>query len=169
MLNTQTLDNPIVIDQAVIDQIIYLEQSVTENKFAIGDILVALVDAYDGRKRDVCDYLQGTTTLDWKTLSDYETTARRWPPDLRAQYAPLSFSVFRNMDPEDEGDLAIMDSAVDNQFTTNKILDLKFDRSSPGYVIRNCINLLMRLEPTDILVNVIELLENEIAKYSSTF
>lgn len=165
MLTTQTLDKPIVIEQAVVDQIIYLEQSVTENKFAIGDILVALVDVYDGRKRDVCDYLQGATTLDWKTLSDYEATARRWPPDLRSQYAPLSFSIFRNMDPEDQDDLALMDSAVDNQLTTNKILDIKFNRSSPGYIIRNCIKLLMRLEPTEVLENIIELLENESNKY----
>lgn len=169
MLNTQTLDEPIVIDQTVVDQIIYLEQSVTDNKFAIGDILVALVDAYDGRKRDVCDYLQGATTLDWKTLSDYETTARRWPADLRAQYAPLSFSVFRNMDPEDEGDLALMNSAVDNQLTTNKVLDLKFDRSSPGYVIRNCIKMLMRLEPSEELESIIELLENESIKYDNSY
>lgn len=160
MLNTQTLDEPIVIDQTVVDQIIYLEQSVTDNKFAIGDILVALVDAYDGRKRDVCDYLQGATTLDWKTLSDYETTARRWPPDIRSQYAPLSFSVFRNMDPDDELDRAIMDNAVDNQFTTNKILDLKFDRSSQAYIVRSCIKMLLRLEPTDLLQEIIELLQS---------
>jgi hypothetical protein len=165
-MNTLTQDKPIVIDQSIVDQIIYLEQNVTENKFAIGDILVALVDTFDGRKREVCDYLQGATTLDWKTLASYETTARRWPPDLRRQYAPLSFSVFRNMDPANNEDLALLDEAVDNQMTTNKILDIKFDRNSPGYVLRSCIRMLTKIEGDSELEEIITRLERKLSEYS---
>lgn len=164
-MELQTQVKPIVIPQEYVDQIIYLEQSITENKFAVGDILVSLVDMYDGRKQEVCEYLQGATALEWKTLSDYETTARRWSPGLRLQYASMPWSVFRNLDPANEKDIELIDHAVDNQLTANKILDIKYDRGSPGYIIRNCIRLLNKLELDEELQHALSILEIKLTSY----
>jgi len=165
-METLTQDKAIVIAQEYVDQIIYLEQSITENKFAVGDILVSLVDMYDGRKQEVCEYLQGATALDWKTLSDYETTARRWPPDLRQQYASMPWSVFRNLDPTNDKDIELIDMAVDNQLTVNKILDIKYDRGSLGYVLRNCIRMLSKIELDDDLQKAFEILQIKLSAYT---
>lgn len=167
-METQTLDKPIIIAQEYVDHIIYLEQSITDSKFAIGDVLVSLVDLYDGRKQEVCEYLQGATALEWKTLSDYETTARRWPPDLRRQYASMPWSVFRNLDPDNEKDIELMELAVDNQLTVNKILDMKYDRGSLGYVLRNCIRMLSKLELDDDLKTALGILEVKLSAYMLT-
>lgn len=167
-METLTQAEPIVIPQEYVDQIIYLEQSITENKFAVGDILVSLVDMYDGRKQEVCEYLQGATALEWKTLSDYETTARRWSPQLRLQYASMPWSVFRNLDPADEKDIELIDHAVDNQLTVNKILDIKYDRGSPGYIIRNCIRLLNKLDLDEELKTALSILQVKLTAYMLT-
>ena len=164
-METLTQDKAIVIPQEYVDQIIYLEQNITESKFAVGDILVSLVDMYDGRKQEVCEYLQGATALEWKTLSDYEATARRWPPDLRRQYASMPWSVFRNLDPANDKDIELIDMAVDNQLTANKILDIKYDRGSPGYIIRNCIRLLNKLELDSELQLALGILEAKLTAY----
>lgn len=164
-MDPQPENKPVVIPQDYVDQIIYLEETITDSKFAIGDILVYLVDLYDGRKREVCEYLQGTTALEWKTLSDYETTARRWPPDLRQQYASMPFSVFRNLDPANKEDMELIDKAVDNQLTANKVLDLKYDRGSPGYVIRNCIRMLSKLDLDPELEEIVDKLSLKLMEY----
>ena len=164
-METLTQDKAIVIPQEYVDQIIYLEQNITESKFAVGDILVSLVDMYDGRKQEVCAYLQGATALEWKTLSDYETTARRWSPELRLQYASMPWSVFRNLDPANEKDIELIDHAVDNQLTVNKILDIKYDRGSPGYIIRNCIRLLNKLDLDEELKTALGILEVKLTAY----
>lgn len=167
---TVSLSVPIVITQNYVDEIIYLHQDITNNKFKIGDILVLLVDTYSGRKQEVCNYLQGATGLEWKTLSDYETTARRWPEELRARYAMLDYSVFRNMNPENAQDIQLMDYAVDNQLTTTKVLDQKFNRNTPKFIVRKALNILSKLDVSedkelkmaiDILVSWLEEIEDE--------
>lgn len=140
------LSTPVVISQNFVDEIIYLQQDITNNKFKIGDILVLLVDTFAGRKQEVCNYLQGATRLEWKTLSDYETTARRWTVELREKYAMLDYSLFRNMNPEDQRDLQMMDEAVDNQLTTTKVLDQKYNRNSPKYMVRKALSILNKID-----------------------
>lgn len=135
-------ESKIIIADEYIDQIIYLAQGIAENKFAIGDLLVELVDNNDGRKQEVCEYLQGATGLEWKTLSDYETTSRRWTKELRAQYAQAPYSLMRNADPANPEDVAWLDNAVDNQMTARRALDIKYNRTSPLYILKNvCVQL----------------------------
>lgn len=139
----------VVVAQEYVDQIIYLVQNITDNKFAIGDLLIDLVDNNDGRKQDVCEYLQGSTGLEWKTLSDYETTSRRWTRELRMQYAQAPYSLFRNADPAKPEDVQWMEDAIDNQMTARRALDLKYGRTSVLYILKNVYGQIEKLGKED--------------------
>lgn len=154
----------VVVSQEYVDQIIYLEENIKENKFTIGDLLVDLVDNNDGRKQEVCEYLQGATGLDWKTLSDYETTSRRWNKELRMQYAQAPYSLLRNADPSYPEDIAWLDNAVDNQMTARRALDIKYQRNTPLYVLKNIYGQLERLAEEDIdIIAILGLIKKKIA------
>lgn len=134
----------VVVSQEYVDQILVLDENIKSSKFAIGDILVLLVDENGGKKQEVCEYLQGATGLDWKTLADYETTSRRWSEDLRAEYAPMAYSVFRNTDPENPEHIAAIEDAIDHQLTARKTLDVIFQRDDALYVMRTIYGQMMR-------------------------
>lgn len=139
-------EEPVVVPDEYVTQIIDLAQNITNNQFALGDLLIVLVDTFDGRKVEVCKYLQGATSLDWKTLADYETVARKWPEDKRLQFPQLAFSVFRATDPNDPDDMALLNRAVDEQLTASKVLDEKYKRKGPAYHLRAAIRNLTNIE-----------------------
>lgn len=154
----------VVIAQEYVDQIIYLEENIKENKFAIGDLLIDLVDNNEGRKQEVCEYLQGVTGLEWKTLSDYETTSRRWTRDLRMQYAQAPYSLFRNADPANPTDVQWLEDAIDNQLTARRALDIKYHRTTPLYILRNVYGQLERLGEMDVEISkILQLIKEKIA------
>lgn len=163
-MNDQSSTPKVVVAQEYVDQIIYLVQNITENKFAIGDLLIDLVDNNGGRKQEVCEYLQGSTGLEWKTLSDYETTSRRWTRELRMQYAQAPYSLFRNADPANPEELAWIESAIDNQMTARRALDIKYSRNTPLYVLKNVYDQLAKYAEEDVeIIQILGLIKDKIA------
>lgn len=159
---------PLVIADDYVNAVIVLAEHVREDQFLLGDLLVEIVNAYDGRKVEVCKYLAGVTGLDWKTLASYESTARRWSKDKRQEYQHLDYSIYRNTDPV--LDAEFLNDVIDQNLSTRKALDLKYGWDLPVNILRSTLGKLRKMEGDvdPLLVMIKDLIEEYISRNGGT-
>jgi len=112
----------IVISDEYIDQILNLIMEIRDNKFAVGDLLVALVDAHDGRRYEVIRYVAGKINYEYYLLDEYERTARNWTKNKRNP--KLTWTHYRNAIPNQDEQL--LDIAADKGLSATAFKEAKY-------------------------------------------
>jgi hypothetical protein len=162
--------NAIQISDEYIDRLQSLFENVRDNHFAIGDLLVELVDMHENRRTDVINYIAGQLAISPSTLYDYENTARRWTPEARLEYSMLDWTIYRNSDPiRDKG---ILDQCVEENWNATKFKENMFpEMVSPCSIIMRMLKSADRLLESELsravymeLAEIISRLENLLAK-----
>lgn len=116
-------------EEIVTDLIVELE-SLRRSQWRIGDILVCIVDQSRDRS-EALKVVASSVGEDYDLLDEYERTARRWPPERR--YPNLRWSVYQRLQPDDEGDLEILELAADNSLTPSQVKSLKYPKTATVY------------------------------------
>jgi hypothetical protein len=151
---------PVVIAEEYVDAVLYYLDNIRESQFALGDLLVALVDLHGGYKAPVINYLAGKTNRAASTLYDYEAVSRRWTKEYRDKYAGLDYTIYRNSDPV--LDEALLNKAADENMNPTAFKELKYPNLlEPTNVLRTA---LIRLNKIDLngdirLSQILKLLE----------
>lgn len=150
----------VVISDEYVDAVLFYLDNIRENQFALGDLLVKLVDLYGGYKAPVINYLAGKTNRAASTLYDYEAVSRRWSKEYRDKYAGLDYTIYRNSDPII--DEALLNRAVDENMNPTTFKEIKYPNLyEPTNVLRTA---LIRLNKIDLngderLLQILRLLE----------
>jgi hypothetical protein len=123
------------ISDDVIVEFIELFEKVRENKFAIGDRLINLVEMHGGDKASVINELAGNLNISASVLYDYYRTAEKWSPAMREIYQSLDFSFYRNTDPNNPKDLELLDRAIDEDWNVTTFKENKYPSMKAPKVI----------------------------------
>lgn len=151
----------VVISDDVVDIVLNYLDNIRDSQFALGDLLVELVDLHGGYKAPVINYLAGKTNRAASTLYDYEAVARRWGKEYRDKYAGLDYTIYRNSDPII--DEKLLDRAVDENMNPTTFKEIKYPNLyEPTNVLRTA---LIRLNKIDLngdvrLSQILRLLED---------
>lgn len=150
----------VVIAEEYVDTVLYYLDNIRDQQFALGDLLVMLVDLHGGYKAPVISYLAGKTNRAASTLYDYEAVSRRWTKEYRDKYAGLDYTIYRNSDPV--LDEALLNKAADENMNPTAFKELKYPNLlEPTNVLRTA---LIRLNKIDLngdirLSQILKLLE----------
>jgi hypothetical protein len=137
------------ISDEYIDKIIYLMENVRDSNFAIGDVLVELVDLHPGLRTDVMRYVAGKLAMSSATLYDYENTARRWTREYREMYPALDWTIYRNSDPVTNKDM--LDKCMDEGWNATTFKERMYpDMVSPASITKRVIGLLDKIIKSDV-------------------
>lgn len=114
----------VVIADEYVEQALQYLDHIRDCQFALGDLLVELVDAHGGYKAPVINYLAGKTNRAASTLYDYEAVARRWTKEYRELYPNLDYTIYRNSDPILDADL--LNRAADENMNPTAFKEVKY-------------------------------------------
>ena len=139
----------IQISDEYIDKLIELFENIRDNQWAVGDMLVLLVDSSPDQRQDIMNYVAGKLAVAPSTLYDYENTARRWSPDKRKEYATLDWTIYRNSDPEKDKEL--LDQAIDENWNATTFKEKMFPALlDPAALIGKAIRMLEKILEQEI-------------------
>jgi len=139
----------IQISDEYIDKLIELFENIRDNQWAVGDMLVLLVDSSPDDRQDIMNYVAGKLAVASATLYDYENTARRWSPDKRKEYATLDWTIYRNSDPEKDKEL--LDQAMDENWNATTFKEKMFPALlDPAALIGKAIRMLEKILEQEI-------------------
>lgn len=139
----------IQISDEYIDKLIELFENIRDNQWAVGDMLVLLVDSSPDQRQDIMNYVAGKLAVAPSTLYDYENTARRWSPDKRKEYATLDWTIYRNSDPEKDKEL--LDQAIDENWNANTFKEKMYPALlDPATLIGKAIRMLEKILEQEI-------------------
>lgn len=139
----------IQISDEYIDKLIELFENIRDNQWAVGDMLVLLVDSSPDQRQDIMNYVAGKLAVAPSTLYDYENTARRWSPDKRKEYATLDWTIYRNSDPEKDKEL--LDQALDENWNANTFKEKMYPALlDPAALIGKAIRMLEKILEQEI-------------------
>lgn len=139
----------IQISDEYIDKLIELFENIRDNQWAVGDMLVLLVDSNPDDRQDIMNYIAGKLAVSASTLYDYENTARRWSPDKRREYASLDWTIYRNSDPERDKEL--LDQAIDENWNATTFKEKMFPALlDPAALIGKAIRMLEKILEQEI-------------------
>jgi hypothetical protein len=123
-----------IADKYIELAIVYLDQ-INEAKWALGDLLVALVDTYDGRRIEVLRYMASQCNVSCGRLDEYERASRRWLEPER--FDNLDWSIYRMARPEEHKEL--VEKAADEGWNTTTFREAVYPALiDPGNVLRKC-------------------------------
>lgn len=130
------------ISEDVIVEFIRLFEAVRDNKFAIGDRLIELVELH-GDKAAVINELAGSLNVSASTLYDYYRIAEKWSPAMREIYQNLDWTIYRNADPHEDSEL--LDRVIDEGWNATKFKEEKYPAlKEPRTVIEKVMSMLSR-------------------------
>lgn len=150
----------VTISDEYVDIVLYYLDNIRESQFALGDLLVELVDLHGGFKAPVINYIAGKTNRAASTLYDYEAVSRRWPKEYRDKYVGLDYTIYRNSDPI--LDEQLLNKAADENWNPTRFKEVKYPNMfEPTNVLRTA---LIRLNKIDLngdarLSQILRLLE----------
>jgi len=150
----------VVISDEYVDAVLYYLDNIRDSQFALGDLLVTLVDLHGGYKAPVMNYLAGKTNRAASTLYDYEAVSRRWTKEYRDIYPGFDYTIYRNSDPII--DEKLLNQAADESMNPTRFKEIKYPNMfEPTNVLRTA---LIRLNKIDLngdarLLQIIRLLE----------
>ena len=126
-------------------------EDVRDRQFIIGDTLIEIVNA-TGDKGGTIAYLAGRLGVSASTLYDYYRIAKLWTPEYRAMYQALDWTIYRNADPNDPEDRALLDRCVDNGWNSTKFKEEKYPAlRNPNTIVGRMIAMGKRLYEYDAL------------------
>ena len=141
----------IVIPDEIIDWFAEMFEDVRDRQFAIGDELIEVVKT-TGDKAGTISYIAGKLGISASTLYDYYRIAKLWTPEYRAMYQALDWTIYRNADPNDPEDRALLDRCVDNGWNSTKFKEEKYPAlRNPNTIVGRMIAMGKRLYEYDAL------------------
>lgn len=141
----------IIIPDKIVDLLSSMFEDVRDKQFIIGDTLIEIVNA-TGDKGGTIAYLAGKLGVSASTLYDYYRIAKLWTPEYRAMYQALDWTIYRNADPNDPEDRALLDRCVDNGWNASKFREEKYPAlKDPNTIIGKMIALGRRIYQQDTL------------------
>ena len=141
----------VVIPDKIVDLLSAMFEDVRDKQFIIGDTLIEIVNA-TGDKGGTIAYLAGRLGVSASTLYDYYRIAKLWTPEYRAMYQALDWTIYRNADPNDPEDRALLDRCVDNGWNSTKFKEEKYPAlRNPNTIVGRMIAMGKRLYEYDAL------------------
>jgi len=141
----------VVIPDKIVDLLSAMFEDVRDKQFIIGDTLIEIVNA-TGDKGGTIAYLAGRLGVSASTLYDYYRIAKLWTPEYRAMYQALDWTIYRNADPNDPEDRALLDKCVDEGWNSTKFKEEKYPAlRNPNTIVGRMIAMGKRLYEYDAL------------------
>jgi len=141
----------IIIPDKIVDLLSSMFEDVRDKQFIIGDTLIEIVNA-TGDKGGTIAYLAGRLGVSASTLYDYYRIAKLWTPEYRAMYQALDWTIYRNADPNDPEDRALLDKCVDEGWNSTKFKEEKYPAlRNPNTIVGRMIAMGKRLYEYDAL------------------
>ena len=141
----------VVIPDKIVDLLSSMFEDVRDKQFIIGDTLIEIVNA-TGDKGGTIAYLAGRLGVSASTLYDYYRIAKLWTPEYRAMYQALDWTIYRNADPNDPEDRALLDKCVDEGWNSTKFKEEKYPAlRNPNTIVGRMIAMGKRLYEYDAL------------------
>lgn len=123
------------ISDEVVDNLIRMFENIRDRQFEVGDYLIELVEAVGFEKSQLLNYLAGVLHVSASTLYDYYRISKAWTPELRLQYQYLDWTFYRNTDPDNPEDLALLEQAIDEGWNVSRLKREKYGNTDlDGYV-----------------------------------
>ena len=141
----------VVIPDKIVDWFLSAFEDVRDKQFLIGDQLIEIVKV-TGDKSGTLAYLAGKLGVSASTLYDYYRIAKLWTPEYRAMYQALDWTIYRNADPNDPEDRALLDRCIDEGWSSVKFREEKYPAlKDPNTIIGKMIALGKRIYEQDTL------------------
>ena len=141
----------VVIPDKIVDWFLSAFEDVRDKQFLIGDQLIEIVKV-TGDKSGTLAYLAGKLGVSASTLYDYYRIAKLWTPEYRAMYQALDWTIYRNADPNDPEDRALLDRCVDNGWNASRFREEKYPAlKDPSVIVGRMIALGKRIYEQDTL------------------
>lgn len=141
----------IVIPDEIIDWFAEMFEDVRDRQFAIGYELIEVVKT-TGDKAGTISYIAGKLGISASTLYDYYRVAKLWKPEYRFTYQALDWTIYRNADPNDPEDRALLDKCVDEGWNSTKFKEEKYPAlRNPNTIVGRMIAMGKRLYEYDAL------------------
>lgn len=106
-----------------------LFEDVRDKQFAIGDLLNSVIETHGASKAQVINYLAGTLNVSASTLYDYARVSEAWTLEHRAMYQSLDWTVYRNTNPTDPDDIALLELCIDEGWSASRLKREKYPQS----------------------------------------
>jgi len=100
-----------------------------------------LVETVGFEKTELINYLAGALHISASTLYDYYRISKMWTKPLREQYQYLDWTFYRNTNPDNPEDLALLEQAIDEGWNVSRMKSEKYGNTSPDGYIRSLISL----------------------------
>ena len=142
-----------------------LIERVRDSQLEIGDILIELIELYEDRE-GVLKYISGVLNYSYELLQEYENAARRWTIEKRIEYPLMDWSFYRNADPNDPRDIALLNQAIDEGWNVTTFKEHKYPAIVQPYaMVGKALGVLQKVELQDArlrgsLENICTRLEN---------
>ena len=141
----------VVIPDKIVDWFLSAFEDVRDKQFLIGDQLIEIVKV-TGDKSGTLAYLAGKLGVSASTLYDYYRIAKLWTPEYRAMYQALDWTIYRNADPNDPEDRALLDKCIDEGWSSVKFREEKYPAlKDPSVIVGRMIALGKRIYEQDTL------------------
>ena len=141
----------VVIPDKIVDLLSAMFEDVRDKQFLIGDQLIEIVKV-TGDKSGTLAYLAGKLGVSASTLYDYYRIAKLWTPEYRVMYQALDWTIYRNADPNDPEDRALLDKCIDEGWSSVKFREEKYPAlKDPNTIIGKMIALGKRIYEQDTL------------------
>ena len=141
----------VVIPDKIVDWFLSAFEDVRDKQFLIGDQLIEIIKV-TGDKGGTIAYLAGKLGVSASTLYDYYRIAKLWTPEYRAMYQALDWTIYRNADPNDPEDRALLDKCIDEGWSSVKFREEKYPAlKDPNTIIGKMIALGKRIYEQDTL------------------
>ena len=141
----------VIVSDKIVDWFLSAFEDVRDKQFLIGDQLIEIVKV-TGDKSGTLAYLAGKLGVSASTLYDYYRIAKLWTPECRAMYQALDWTIYRNADPNDPEDRALLDKCVDEGWNSTKFKEEKYPAlRNPNTIVGRMIAMGKRLYEYDAL------------------
>ena len=118
------------ISDEIVDNLIRMFENIRERQFEVGDYLIELVETVGFEKSQLINYLAGVLHVAASTLYDYYRISKAWTPELRAEYQYLDWTFYRNTNPDNPEDLALLQHAIDEGWNVSRLKTEKYGKTS---------------------------------------
>lgn len=118
------------LSDEIVDNLIRMFENIRERQFEVGDYLVELVETVGFEKSQLINYLAGMLHVAASTLYDYYRISKAWTPELRAEYQYLDWTFYRNTNPDNPEDLALLQQAIDEGWNVSRLKSEKYGKNA---------------------------------------
>lgn len=118
------------LSDEIVDNLIRMFENIRERQFEVGDYLIELVETIGFDKSQLLNYLSGVLHIAASTLYDYYRISKAWTLELREQYQYLDWTFYRNTNPDNPEDIALLEQAIDEGWNVSRLKTEKYGKNA---------------------------------------